>query len=219
MQSWLDVLFDTSEKTSYPGITARICREGVLTCALALALLTIPVTAGADIYKYVDQRGVVTFTDYPKHEGFTVHISENRSMAKMPYTNYYPYKNLVEEACQIYEMDDALVRAVMEVESDYNRFALSTAGARGLMQLMPETMDFLGVNNPWDARQNVQGGTRYLKKMLNRFSGDINLALAAYNAGASAVLKYGSIPPYPQTQRYVKKVMLLYLSYSGMTYR
>jgi soluble lytic murein transglycosylase-like protein len=137
----------------------------------------------------------------------------------MAYNSHYPYRNLVEEACQIYEMDDALVRAVIEVESDYNRFAISNAGARGLMQLMPETMHLLGVNNPWDARQNVQGGTRYLKKMLNRFSGDINLALAAYNAGASAVLKYGRVPPYPQTQRYVKKVMLLYLSYSGTTYR
>ena len=112
-------------------------------------------------------------------------------------------------------MDEALVRAVMETESDYNRYAMSGAGARGLMQLMPGTAAVLGVKNTWDPRQNIQAGTRYLKSLLKRFSGDLELSLAAYNAGTSAVLRYGNVPPYPQTQNYVKKVLRLYRDYAG----
>jgi len=112
-------------------------------------------------------------------------------------------------------MDEALIRAVIEVESDYNRYALSGAGARGLMQLMPQTALQLGVKNVWNPRQNIHAGTAYLKRFVRKFSGNTELALAAYNAGPNAVLKYGQIPPYPQTQRYVRKVMRLYREYSG----
>jgi soluble lytic murein transglycosylase-like protein len=112
-------------------------------------------------------------------------------------------------------MDEALIRAVMEAESDYKRYAVSGAGARGLMQLMPGTAAILGVRNTWDPRQNIQAGTRHLKTLLKRFSGNLELTLAAYNAGANAVVQHGSIPPYPQTQHYVKKVMRLYRGYAG----
>jgi soluble lytic murein transglycosylase-like protein len=122
---------------------------------------------------------------------------------------------VVREACSIYNLEEPLLRAVMEVESDYNRYAVSSAGARGLMQLMPETMVYVGVGNPWDPKQNIMGGAKYLKELIKRFSGDLPLALAAYNAGPNAVIKYGKVPPYPQTERYVMKVMDRYYRYTG----
>lgn len=183
---------------------------------LTLVLLTLlPTAASADIYRYVDERGVTVFTDYPGHSGFKVHIREKGSWRVSSASRYYPYREAVLRACTMYNVDEALVRAVMEVESDYNRYAVSYAGARGLMQLMPETMEHLGVDNPWDPDQNVQAGTRYLKRLLGRFSGDMELALAAYNAGLNSVLKYSAVPPYPQTENYVRKVLTLYRSYSG----
>lgn len=107
-------------------------------------------------------------------------------------------------------MSPRLVQAVVQVESGYNSRALSNKGAMGLMQLMPGTAKELGVSDAYDPEQNIRGGTRYLKQQLNRFSGDLRLALAAYNAGPTAVAKYGDIPPYRETRRYVEKVLALY---------
>ncbi|MEM1204498.1 MAG: lytic transglycosylase domain-containing protein [Acidobacteriota bacterium] len=103
-----------------------------------------------------------------------------------------------------------LVQSVVQVESGYNPRALSNKGAIGLMQLMPGTARLLGVSDPWDPEQNIQGGTRYLREQLDRFSGSLELALAAYNAGPTAVTRFGGIPPYRETERYVKKVLSLY---------
>jgi hypothetical protein len=108
-----------------------------------------------------------------------------------------------------HRLDPALVSAVIQVESDFQRRALSASGAQGLMQLMPETAAELGVEDPFDGRQNIAGGTRYLRRMLDRF-GSVEFALAAYNAGPTAVDRYDGIPPYPETQRYVRKVMKAY---------
>ncbi|MEM8997419.1 MAG: lytic transglycosylase domain-containing protein [Acidobacteriota bacterium] len=107
-------------------------------------------------------------------------------------------------------LSPTLVQAVMQVESGYNVKALSSKGAMGLMQLMPETARELGVRDPWDPAQNVWGGTRYLRQQLDRFGGDVTLALAAYNAGPTAVTRFKGIPPYKETQRYVEKVLSLY---------
>ena len=106
-------------------------------------------------------------------------------------------------------LDPSLVRAVIQVESGYDVLARSRKGAMGLMQLMPQTARELGVRNPWDPGENIRGGTSYLRRMLDSF-GDVELALAGYNAGPSAVERYGRIPPYPETTRYVGKVMSLY---------
>ncbi len=109
------------------------------------------------------------------------------------------------------DLSPRLVQSVVQVESGYNTRALSSKGAMGLMQLMPATARELGVTDPWDPAQNVGGGALYLKQQLQRFGGDLQLALAAYNAGPGAVTRYGAIPPYAETRAYVQKVLALYM--------
>jgi soluble lytic murein transglycosylase-like protein len=118
-------------------------------------------------------------------------------------------ERIVTQAAAGYGVDPALIDAVIENESGYDAFATSSAGARGLMQLMPETAASLGVNDSFDAWQNVKGGTRYLRSLLDRF-GSVQLAVAAYNTGPNAVERYGHIPPYPQTREYVQRVLSSY---------
>ncbi|MCC7491359.1 MAG: transglycosylase SLT domain-containing protein [Fimbriimonadaceae bacterium] len=117
------------------------------------------------------------------------------------------YRRLVKEACQKYGVDESLVLAVMQTESDFNPRCVSSAGAMGLLQLMPENCRELGVSDPFDPAQNIDGGVRELKKMLATFDGDLKLALAGYNAGPNAVKRYGGVPPYRETQDYIPKVL------------
>jgi soluble lytic murein transglycosylase-like protein len=114
---------------------------------------------------------------------------------------------LVQQNADIWQVDPALIKSVIANESSFNANATSPVGAQGLMQLMPETAASLGVKDPYDPAQNVAGGTRYLRSLLDRFNGDTRLAVAAYNAGPNAVDKYGDVPPYAETQNYVKNVL------------
>lgn len=124
--------------------------------------------------------------------------------------------DIFEEAAKTYGVPVQLLKAVAKAESGFNPNAVSGAGAIGVMQLMPATAQSLGVTNPYDARQNIMGGAKYLKENLERFSGDASLALAAYNAGPNAVEKYNGIPPYSETQNYVKTV-LSYMNDSSLS--
>lgn len=116
------------------------------------------------------------------------------------------YNDIIEEAAAKYDMDPDLIRAVMQAESAFHPFAVSRAGAEGLMQLMPELSDEMGVSDSFDPRENIMGGTRYLKRLLDYHNGNIDLALASYNAGPGNVQRYGGIPPFRETRRYVKTI-------------
>ncbi len=131
-----------------------------------------------------------------------------RGTGKPP--GFHRLSGIVEDAAHRYEVDPLLVNAVINQESGFRADAVSKAGAMGLMQLMPATAKALGVHNPFDPRQNVEAGTALLRQLLDRYGGNIELALAAYNAGPEAVDKYGGVPPYPETQSYVRSIMQAY---------
>jgi len=132
-------------------------------------------------------------------------------------TRYRRYDGLIVEAAHLYQLPEPFIRAVVRVESDFNPTVVSRAGAMGLMQLMPKTARSMGVSDPFDARQNIFGGARYLRILANRFKGDLVLTVAAYNAGHGAVEKYKGIPPYKETQRYVRRVLKHYYAYRSET--
>jgi soluble lytic murein transglycosylase-like protein len=124
----------------------------------------------------------------------------------------HAYDQFIREASARYGVDATLIRSVMQTESAFDTLAVSRAGAMGLMQLMPEVALELGVEDPFDPRQNVMGGTKYLRRMLNLYNGNVPLALASYNAGATNVAQYGGVPPFPETQNYVKRITRLVAS-------
>jgi soluble lytic murein transglycosylase-like protein len=118
-----------------------------------------------------------------------------------------PYDDLIVEAARRYDLDPRLIRSIVQVESAFNPRAVSRAGAKGLMQLMPTLVRELRVLNPFDPRQNIMGGARYLRRLLDMHEGDIRLALASYNAGPRNVTRYGGVPPFRETQEYVKRII------------
>jgi soluble lytic murein transglycosylase-like protein len=125
------------------------------------------------------------------------------------------YDDIIREACQKFGVDERFIKCIIQQESAFDPNATSWVGAMGLMQLMPETARELGVKNAYDPYDNIMGGVKYIKQQLDRFGGDKRKALAAYNAGPGAVMKHGGIPPYRETQNYVKNIMAHYLSMGG----
>ena len=178
------------------------------TLLIAVFLMLSSQPLQADIYKYIDSKGVLHFTNMPISSGYQLYIREKpvRNEYLDPDTRFDPY---ISEASKRYGIDFSLIKALIKVESDFNPKAVSRKGARGLMQLMPKTAQDLGVRDVFDPTQNVEGGARYLRDLLDLHGQDLSLALAAYNAGPTAVARYGGIPPYPETEDYVRKVLEL----------
>ena len=191
---------------------------------IAATVVTIVNAAIADFYVYKENDGTVWYTDRrmsPEKyrliakigrptattacHGVTSRIMERRAEHHMPAIKLFAKR---------YAVDHLMVKAIISVESCFDKYAVSRVGAKGLMQLMPGTADTMGVYNVFDAMDNIRGGTRYFSMMMKRFNQNPKLALAAYNAGPSAVEKYKGIPPYAETQKYVKRVLNYYKRYA-----
>jgi len=180
---------------------------GVAATLLALALAPRPAAAGALFY-YVDKDGVYHFSDQRKTPQYNkVMMWQNGDYEASTYALDPQYKEIASSACKTYEVDENLVLAMMRVESNFNSEAISRKGAQGLMQLMPETARRYRVSDTFNPRDNIYAGVLHLKALLLKYQGNEKLALAAYNAGSGAVDKYQGIPPYPETQTYVKLVL------------
>ena len=163
----------------------------------------------ADIYKYTDAEGVIHLTNVPtEHDrNYVLVMRESRVLFDLK-GDVAPYDDLISKASQRYHVDPELVRAVIKAESNFNHRAVSSVGARGLMQLMPATATTFQVKDSFHPEMNIDGGVRYLRYLMNLFNGNLHLVLAAYNAGENAVMRYNnSIPPYPETRTYVKRVL------------
>ena len=168
----------------------------------------------ADIFKYVDKDGVIHFSNVPTAEGKWILVIKEKRVQFNLGKNFEKYDAEIWKASQRYNVDYNLVKAVIKAESNFNPKAVSRAGARGLMQLMPETANLLQVNDSFHPEDNIDGGVRYLRYLLNLYNDNLQLALAAYNAGEKAVFKYRGVPPYPETQTYVQRVLRYYQQYA-----
>ncbi|HLG55497.1 MAG TPA: lytic transglycosylase domain-containing protein [Vicinamibacterales bacterium] len=186
----------------------------MLTRGLFLATLASlwPAAAGAQIYAWRDANGTLVLSDRAIEKPTAVYKVEGApsyvttTPAESPSARER-YDSIVLEHCNRHSLRPELVRAVIQVESGYNPRALSPKGAMGLMQLMPDTARLLGVQRPYDPEENIRGGTRYLRLLLDKYQGNEELALAAYNAGSGAVDRHGKrVPPFKETREYVKKV-------------
>ena len=182
-------------------------------------LLLIPVgQAAAGAYRLVDADGTVHFTNAPSDPRYRrmAGISGTASgWLRLPGVQTSRYATEIEEAANRYGVPRRLVEALIRVESGFNAAAISTKGARGLMQLMPQTAAILGVRDVFNPRQNIDGGVRHLRGLIDRYPKNLRLVLAAYNAGEQAVNWYGGVPPYPETQQYVEKVIGEYSEDAG----
>jgi hypothetical protein len=202
------------ESTSTKRVPSRPGNCRPLLVALLFAVASLP--SLGEVYKYVDRYGRTTYTDRPdnphyvkvdlKPKGWTDPTSSARNLA-FARKNMDKYRQSVAKVSEEYGLPEPLLHAVITVESAYDPWAVSPAGAMGLMQLMPGTAKRYGVSNSFDPEENIRGGSKYLKYLMSLFKNDLNLVLAAYNAGEGAVQKYGNaIPPYTETQNYVRKV-------------
>ncbi len=214
-----------------------VSRGGIARAVLAFGLaLACGLPSGATIYAYTDAQGRIRITDIPEKDGQVIVLPRiatpstpaaasaatavpRRAAATSyaaPRSDRDPqaFRHSVSEAAQLYKLSESIIYAVMKAESNFNPYAVSRAGAQGLMQLIPSTARLVGVNDTFDPRQNIMGGAKYLRMMLDRF-GRLDLALAAYNAGPEAVQRHRGIPPYSETLNYVPRVLKFYREFGG----
>ena len=203
-------------------------RRYCLAATVAVLIFVLGRSAGADIYTFTDENGVVHFTNIKpsSKKKFKVYLEtpDKRKVkegvvpvapADKSAERFHRYDAHIEEASELYKIPVPLIRAVIKVESDYDPNVVSVCGAQGLMQLMPGTADRMGVKKAFDPRQNILGGTRYLRILANMFEGDVILTIAGYHAGEGNVIKYGGVPPFKTTVGYVKRVLKYYVQYAA----
>ncbi|HET6515151.1 MAG TPA: lytic transglycosylase domain-containing protein [Thermodesulfovibrionales bacterium] len=181
-------------------------------CVMTLLFVSV---SHADIYRTVDKNGVVCYTDISFNKSDERVIKSQDASPALREEGKEGLKKkefhgIVKEKAAKYAMDPSLIHAVIKAESNGNPYALSRKGAKGLMQLMPTTANDLQVRDPFDPEENIDGGTRYLKYLIEKFGGDLTLALAAYNAGPRTVEKSGSVPRISETRQYIRRVLSLY---------
>ncbi len=184
-------------------------------CALLLLGLAGKGFALAEsLYSYVDEQGVLHISNLPTDPRYQLlppgNLAQKFGHRWSPHSHF---RQEIETASSLYDIPIALVKAVIKVESDFNPYAISSKGAMGLMQLMPDTAIAMNVNDVYNPRENIIGGTRYLRHLMNRFEEDLVLTLAAYHSGETRVAVYGAIPPIPQTREYVDQVLYYYQYY------
>jgi hypothetical protein len=184
----------------------------VLVYAALLLGLAYPSLSSAEIYKYVDEDGVTHLANVPT-EKYNFVLKEGWVGFQLG-ADFEKYDPAIWKAAERYGVDYALVKAVIKAESNFDPLAISRAGARGLMQLMPGTANALGVNNSFEPEENIEGGVRYLRYLLDLFKGNLHLALAGYNAGENAVFRHNGIPPYGETKTYIQRVLRYFQDYS-----
>jgi len=190
-------------------------------CAAAACALVLASAADAQIFVYKDAYGRTVFTDNPQGDGYARYRPKTDPGRRAPTTasvkprKTKAYDPAIARASRQHGVSPALVKAVIAAESGFDPEAVSRKGAQGLMQLMPGTAELMGVDDALDPWQNIDGGTRYLSQMIERFPGELNLALAAYNAGPEAVKRHGGVPPFEETRGYVKRVLRYYEKYNA----
>ncbi|MCX7774020.1 MAG: lytic transglycosylase domain-containing protein [Clostridia bacterium] len=223
IQGRLPVKMNLPDNLTDPSITTDPSNAGSFSSALDEASLglnsaapsIVPSLLNGEDSNYLSPSTGTGTTKYPlvsgSYESVYTRLSQDQIQELMPRIN-----EAIDKYSSQFGLDPKLVRSVIKQESGFQPFALSTSGAMGLMQLMPGTAEGLGVTDPYNIEQNIKGGTQYLYYQMKAFDGNLDLALSAYNAGPNAVKKYGGIPPYAQTQDYVKKVKQYYQMYQAL---
>jgi len=184
----------------------------LLGCFVIGLTLVLPCSVLADIYRYKDKDGVWHFTNIKSDIRYKLYI---KSFVGKPSAYIKEFGSIIDQAAERFMVDPSLIKAVIKAESDFDKKAISKKGAQGLMQLMPTTADAMEVADPFNPEENIFGGTRYLSQLLERFQDDKRLALAAYNAGPEKVVSYNGVPPFRETEAFVKKVLNYYKEYQS----
>lgn len=191
------------------GLSPLLCLKRV--GWLVVVLLLVAGELWADIYMFIDSDGVLHFTNAPTTSQYTLYIKERPA----PTPSTTRFDSIIQDASQKFDLSFSLLKAMIKVESNFDARAVSRKGAMGLMQIMPQNVEAFNIANPFNPEENIMGGARYLKTLIERFRGKLPLALAAYNAGPNTVEKYMDIPPIAETENYVEKVMKYFYLYNN----